>query len=91
MFCIGWQGQCPQCPGLQTKTSKKRVTLGMVNTAQLQPDYVQDQVPEEKLSSQYSCRYVYNSSVKQSILVNEIAAKNLHGKNGLVTVIVLNL
>ena len=70
---------------------QKRVSLGMVNTAQLQPDYVQDQVPDENFSSQYSCRYVYNSSVKQSILVNEFTAKNLHGKNGLVTAIVLNL
>ena len=28
---------CPQCPGLQTKMIKKRVTLGMVNTAQSSP------------------------------------------------------
>ena len=41
----------------------------MVNTAQLQPDYV----PDEKLSGQYSCRYVYNSSVKQSIAAKKFA------------------
>ena len=63
------QGQCPQCPGLQTKMSKKRVTLGMVNAAQLQPDYVQDQVPEEKFSSQYSCRYIY---IYITLLLNRV-------------------
>ena len=25
--CFGWQGQCPQSPGLQTETNKRRITL----------------------------------------------------------------
>ena len=57
------------------RNEQKRVTLCMVNTAQLQPDYVQDQVHNETFSSQYPCRYVYNSSVKQSIVVNEFVAQ----------------
>ena len=78
MLCAGWQGQGPQCPGLQTEMSKKRIALGIINTAQLQPDYVQDQALNDKFSSQYSCRYAYNSSVKQSIVLNEFAAEKTY-------------
>ena len=84
MFHTGWQSQCPQCPGLQTETGKKRITVDMVNTAQLQPDYVQDQVPNSNLYSKFSCRCVYNSSVKQSIAAMNLQHKNIHGLDDMV-------
>ena len=81
----------PTVPWTANRNGQKRITLGMVKTAQLQPDYVQDQVFNQKNSSEFPCRYVYNSSVKQSIVVNEFAVQKNTWKNGLVTVIVLNL
>ena len=45
----------------------------MVNTAQLQPDYVQDKTSCIKNSSHFSCRYVYNSSLAKCKHVDEIA------------------
>ena len=44
----------------------------MVDTALLQPDCVQDKVPNVKVSSHFSGRYVYNSSVKYSSCANEV-------------------
>ena len=63
----------------------------MVNTAQW-PDYVQDQVPNEKFSSQYSSKYVYIALLLNRVFLSmNLQQKNLHGKNGSVTSIVLNL
>ena len=47
----------------------------MVNTAQSQLDYVQDQVPDQKIASHFSCRYVYNSSVQHTTFDNEFSVQ----------------
>ena len=44
----------------------------MVNTAQLQPDYVQDRTSGRKNFNNFSCRYVYNSSLRNCTNVDEI-------------------
>ena len=44
----------------------------MVNSAQLQPDCVQDKASSKKFSSHFSCRYVYNSSTNQSNVLQEL-------------------
>ena len=45
----------------------------MVNTAQSQPDYVQDRISDVKNSKHFSCRYVYNSSLHSTRCANEIS------------------
>ena len=45
----------------------------MANTAQLQPDYVQDRTSDIKKSKHFSCRYVYNSLLDSTRCANEIA------------------
>ena len=45
----------------------------MVNTAQSQPDYVQDRTSDIKNSNHFSCRYVYNSFLESTRCANEIA------------------
>ena len=63
----------------------------MVNTAQLQPDSVQDKALSEKFSSQFFCRYVYNSSIKQSTVSKELDVQKSVWKNGLLKATFLNL
>ena len=64
----------------------------MVNTAQSQPDYVQDRTSDIKNSNHFSCRYVYNSLLESSRYANEISFSiEIHGKNGFMIVVFLNL
>ena len=45
----------------------------MVNTAQSQPDYVQNRTSDVKNSNHFSYRYVYNSLLQSGRYANEIA------------------
>ena len=63
----------PTVPWTANKNGLKTITLGMVNTAQSQPDYVQDRTSDVKNSSHFSCRYVYNSLLQSGRYANEIA------------------
>ena len=54
--------------------SKNVRLLILVNTAQSQPDYVQDRISEGKNSSHFSCRYVFNSLSGNCRYADEIAA-----------------
>ena len=68
------------------KIWKNRLTLGLVNRAQLQPDHVQEDflillitvvysTPANIINNQYSCRFVYNQSVSDlNILKQEMSA-----------------
>ena len=74
MFGPGWQGHCPQCPGLQDKKFKKRLTLGIVYKATWQPDCVQKNVEKFCTNQKFVDRYVFNSSFCRKTVVTECQA-----------------